>query len=210
MNKDNLIGIVMATNLEADPVVERLGLCQVRKTPFKIYEGRNIIMIRSGIGKSNAAMATLYLITEFSPNVILNLGAAGALTEGHPIGSVYQIEKAAEADRPIIKDNSIRFHKPERLEGFDEAILSTRDEGVVTPLDRRNVSIFADLADMEGCAVIQACKRMKTPCYLFKFVSDTPDHQGHHDIVKNIEEYRGSFASYIKDNILPNFHTNDK
>lgn len=202
MEKAQLTGIVMASELEAVPFIACLGLSEIVQKPFKIFGGKNLALIISGIGKANAAMAALLLSFKLSPGIIYNFGAAGALKDNFPLGGIYQIKKGTEPDRPPLKNIKILYYTPLRLEGFEEAVLATQDQAVVDPKKRKELSSIADLADMEGAAVVQACKKVQTPCVLFKFVSDTPEHKRSDNIIRNIEKYRDGFASFVRKNVL--------
>ena len=59
MEKDPVTAIVMATMFEAKPFIESIPLEQVEKNPFSLYKNNNTFLILSGIGKANAAMATV-------------------------------------------------------------------------------------------------------------------------------------------------------
>jgi adenosylhomocysteine nucleosidase len=203
MDNSQLKGIVIASELEAAPFISRLGLQEFIQKPFKIYAGKSLALIISGIGKANAAMATMFLNFKFFPGAIYNLGAAGALKDTFPMGGIYQIKKGTETDRPPFVDEKIPYYTPYRLKGFDEAILATQDRAVIKPRERIELSPYADLVDMEGGAVVQACKKFQTPCILFKFVSDTSEHKKPDSIIRNIEKYSDDFAAFVTESVLP-------
>lgn len=64
----------------------------INQGPFTIqltnYKDKELILILSGIGKVNAAIASQYLIDKFSPNFIINVGVAGNLTDYLTFGDV--------------------------------------------------------------------------------------------------------------------------
>ncbi|MFH2046630.1 MAG: hypothetical protein ABIK92_15960, partial [Pseudomonadota bacterium] len=64
-------------------------------------------------------------------------------------------------------------------------------------------SLLADLVDMESASVIQTCKKFGILCYLFKFVSDTPEHTNDTDIVDNIKKYRDDFFDFFQKSVMP-------
>lgn len=204
-----LRGIVMATVLEAEPFIKGLALKSKETKPFRIYKNGQIILIISGIGKTNAAMATTYIILQFRPATIYNLGAAGATDTSHPLGKTCHIIKVIENDRHSLCSDTPATHIPNILQGFDTATLSSSDSPVKGPLKRKEIATDSDLIDMEGAAVVQVCKRFDTPVIIFKFVSDTSQHTSHKQIVKNIETYRSSFYEFIKTKLLdPNKYKN--
>ena len=53
---------------------------------FTAYEGemagKRMVLVLSGIGKVNAAVATAWLIHQFAPDCVINTGSAGGLGKG--------------------------------------------------------------------------------------------------------------------------------
>ncbi len=190
MEKDPLIALVMATMIEAKPFVLGMALKELEKKPFPVFRNDNTLLVISDIGKANAAMATAYCCQKYKPSCICNLGAAGASGFSHPLGNIYHIDKIFEYDRPKLTSDELAKHKPDVLDAFPTAILSTSDRAIIDTEERKKISLFADLMDMEGASVVQACRIFETKCYLFKFVSDTPEHTKDGDIIKNIRLHR--------------------
>ena len=184
--KNTRIGIIMATRLEAEPFVRDFGLKEVNKGRMVFFEGEGIILVISGIGKTNAAIATTYCCMAVHPRWIVNLGAAGAAKTSLRIGDIFHVTSVIEYDRPLFSREGPRLHRPHVLPGYREATLATQDRPVITPDLRAEVAPFADLVDMEGAAVVQAALRFETPCVLFKFVSDTPALPGVADLMQSI------------------------
>jgi len=195
--------IIMATMLEAKPFVFGLSLKQTRKVPFRLFQNDEFLLIISGIGKANAAIATAYICLKFKPSCICNLGAAGTTNTGYDLGEIFHIQKIVEPDRPDLKTGKPCVHKPDLLAGFDTTILATSDRAVLDPEERKAMSKTADLIDMEGASVVQACRTFQEKCYLFKFVSDTPDHTRDQDIVDHIRRYRKTFYDFFTDSVKP-------
>jgi len=202
MEKNPLICLVMATLLEAKPFIGGLSLIRLDSKPFPVYRNKNHILIISGIGKANAAMACAYSCLKLAPSCIVNLGAAGATGAGHPLGKPLHIKKAIEYDRPQFKSKSPHKLMSDILEGFSYAIIATLDRPVLDPAERQRLSKTADLIDMESASILQACRKFKTKCYIFKFVSDTPEHTKDDDIIENIKKHRDSFFIFFRESIL--------
>jgi nucleoside phosphorylase len=192
----------MATLLEAKPFVDGFGMTQAEKKPFKVYRNENLVLIISGIGKSNAAMAAAYLICRYGIDALYNLGAAGSVRNGFSLGDILHIDRVFEPDRPKLMTGGIRELKPHRLKDFATASLATRDRPVISPGERSETARLADLADMEGAAVVQSCRRFGIKCYLFKFVSDTPEHGKDMDIISNIRRLRNRLFDFFRDEVI--------
>ncbi len=202
VKKDNIILLVMATMAEAKPFVMGMSLKESEQRPFRIFKNDNIILVISNVGKANAAMATVYCCHKFAPSYIFNLGASGASGSSHPLGAIFHINKIFEYDRPELISNIPTIHEPDVLDGFHTATLSTSDRAILEPEERKKVSEYADLMDMEGASVVQACRLFKTKCYLFKFVSDSIEHSDSADIIKNIRLYRTPFSEFFLRSVM--------
>ncbi|MCX5845669.1 MAG: hypothetical protein NTW12_04825 [Deltaproteobacteria bacterium] len=203
MSGDPVIGLVIATMLEAEPFISGFSLTECETEPFTVYGRDRIYLIISGIGKANAAMACAYLIQRYRPVCLCNAGAAGAVSASYRLGECRHITKVIEPDRPELRTGVYHTHIPDVIDGFPTAILATQDKPVRDSAERQRIAPDAQLVDMEGASVVQACRKFHTKCYLFKFVSDTPDHIESRDIEKNIVLCRDSFFHFFRDKVLP-------
>ncbi len=100
-------------------------------------------------------------------------------------------------------NRSQRSSAPDTLEGFRMASLATLDRPLVSAAERASVAARADLVDMEGAAVLQACRMFGARCYIFKMVSDTPEHQSDTEIVENIRSLAGPLADFFVERVIP-------
>jgi adenosylhomocysteine nucleosidase len=197
------IVMIIATELEAEPFIQTMDMKDLEVRPFKVYMGDDAYMIVSGIGKVNAAMATLYASLRFDPFIILNLGAAGGTEDSKKLGSIYNVRKTIEPDRIHLRTHTPYIQYPDSLEGFETGILATQDRAITDIETFKGIAAFADLVDMEGASVVQACKRLRKKCILFKFVSDTPVHAGKSEIIDHIKRFRVPFCDFIVESVLP-------
>ena len=213
MEKDPLIGLIFATITEAKPFVQGMGMERIESTPFSVFEkaraenkpfekGR-IVLVISGIGKANAAMAAFYCCQTFHPALICNLGAAGATVDSFAPGDILHITEAIEYDRPELRSQKPHVHTSHTLEGFPVAKIATQDTPVVDSNKRKEIASFAKLVDMEAAPIIQACDKFQTKCVIFKFVSDTPVHTHVDDIIMNIKQYRTPFYDFFQNAVMP-------
>lgn len=203
MEKDPVIGLIFATMTEAKPFVQGMALEKTEIAPFSVFEKARIVLVISGIGKANAAMAAAYCCQTFEPAFVCNLGAAGATDSSLALGAMVHVTEAIEYDRPELRSNKPHVHSPHILEGFPLAKVATQDTPVIDPSKREEIASLATLVDMEAASIIQACGRFQTKCVIFKFVSDTPDHENGDDIVKNIKQYRTSFYDFFQNAVMP-------
>jgi adenosylhomocysteine nucleosidase len=199
-----LMGIIIATGLEAETFIKAFKMREIEDRPFIVYGSDEMLLVISGIGKANASMATAYICTKFDPEWILNLGAAGATRESWGLGSIYHIEKVIEPDRPHPASGTPYIQIPDVLPGYQKAVLATQDKPVESIEDFQHVAPLADLVDMEGASVFQAGRRFEKRCLLFKFVSDTPVHAGKGElIIEHMKLYSEPFCRFISNEVIP-------
>ena len=211
-----MIGLIFATMTEAKPFVQGMALEKIENTPFAVFEkdrikngpfsvikkGRMVLVI-SGIGKANAAMAAFHCCQTFHPNVVCNLGAAGSTDHYLALGDILHVTEVIEYDRPELRSNKPHVHFPHVLDGFPSARVATQDTPIIDPDKRKEIAPIAGLVDMEAASIIQACGKFQTKCVIFKFVSDTPDHTHVDEIVMNIKKYRTPFYDFFRKSVMP-------
>ena len=197
------IGIVIATDIEAQPFIAALHLSPVGRMPCLLYGRDGLILAVSGVGKTNSAVATTYLCSAFHPALILNLGAAGSTGLRCRLGDIFQVSAVCEPDRPHYPSGRPSLHRPRTLPGFDEATLATHDRPIIDKEDREKASLHAEMVDMEGAAVVQAARRFSIPCLLFKFVSDTPGQSDTAAAIEYMREHSRVFCRFIMERVIP-------
>ena len=77
-----LIGIIGAMDEEVEILKAKLTITEtVTKAGMTFYrgtlDGQEVVLVRSGIGKVNAAVCTQLLVTLFNVDYIVNSGVAG-------------------------------------------------------------------------------------------------------------------------------------
>ena len=87
------IGIIGAMEVEVASLKERMQDVEItRKASMEFYagvlEGKKVVVVRSGIGKVNAAICTQILIDDFHAEVVINTGIAGSLNSDINIGDI--------------------------------------------------------------------------------------------------------------------------
>lgn len=197
-----LTGILMATIIEAKPFIEGLGLDLIEKKPVPIYGNGSAVLSLCGIGKSSAAIAATDLADRYPLSRIINLGSAGATGMKFAIGDILHIDLVYELDRPRLDAGGPVEHRPDILEGFDLATLATQDRPVLEKDDRSAAGKYADLVDMEGAAVVQACRALDVEVNLFKIVTDTAGCSVK-EIIGNIVATRNSLFGFFRDRVMP-------
>lgn len=192
----------MATMLEAASFINGLGMTLETREPFPVYIAGELVLVISGIGKVNAALAAAHIINTKNITLLHNPGAAGALRDGINEREIFHITEIVDWDRPKLINKEIRKIKADKLDGFSEASLATLDRPVITRGERQKVGEAADLVDMEGAGFMQSCRIHGAKGYLWKIVSDTAEHEQDKDIIANIKLMIEDLFVFMKNRVL--------
>lgn len=132
----------------------------------------------TGLGKTMAAATTARALasrSDLAGLTVINIGTAGALRYGlaglHLPGRVINHDLSAELVRALGYDPQEEL----QVTDGDGTVLATGDVFVTDPAVRAGLAARADLVDMEGYAVVWACRQAGVPVRLVKHVSDNAD-----------------------------------
>ncbi|MGN0252051.1 MAG: 5'-methylthioadenosine/adenosylhomocysteine nucleosidase [Oliverpabstia sp.] len=89
----NRVGIIGAMDIEVDALKEQMvDVTRVNKASMEFYQGKlngkDVVVVRSGIGKVNAAVCTQILADVFEVEAVINTGIAGSLKNEINIGDI--------------------------------------------------------------------------------------------------------------------------
>ena len=89
----NKIGIIGAMNVEVEKLKNDMNIKNIRKKAGMEFcegelKGKEVVVVRSGVGKVNAAVCTQILIDLFDVDAVINTGIAGSLNAGIDIGDI--------------------------------------------------------------------------------------------------------------------------
>ena len=104
----NRIGIIGAMDIEVDALKEQMtGVTRVNKASMEFYQGKlngkDVVVVRSGIGKVNAAVCTQILADVFEAEAVINTGIAGSLRNEINIGDIVVSTDALQHDMDAVK-----------------------------------------------------------------------------------------------------------
>ncbi|MCF6095859.1 5'-methylthioadenosine/adenosylhomocysteine nucleosidase [Thermovorax subterraneus] len=108
-----IIGIIGALDKEVTFLCEKLEKIKTMKKAYLtfhqgILKGKEVVVVKSGVGKVNAALCTQILIDYFKTDSIFCTGVAGALREELDIGDVVISTDVAQHD----VDGTVFGHEP--------------------------------------------------------------------------------------------------
>ena len=161
--------------------------------------GKEIILLKSGIGKVNAAMQVTSLIAKMQPNYIINSGVAGGIGEGMHQGDIvvgteacYHDVWCGEGVWGQVQGFPLKFPADAHLLDAMKEVnrqQSTDNSQLVFGLICTGDQFISDLAmlqgikrnfpdgkavDMESAAIAQVCYAKQVPFMSLRIVSDTP------------------------------------
>src|SRR5699024_5642023 len=170
------------------------------KAHVTFYEGKientDIILLKSGIGKVNAAMATTILMQNYDIERVINTGSAGGFNEAYQIGDIVIANEVVHHDADArafnyelgqIPQMPARFKADPQLIKDTQAILEslalphhvgligTADTFMADPLKVKAVREgFPDMiaAEMEAAAIAQVCYQYEVPFIVMRALSD--------------------------------------
>jgi len=203
-----MIGLLLATKIEAEALLERLGATPTGAGAFETYafspgdDREDGVVVLSGMGRQAAERATEYLIDECGATAVINVGVCGALTESVEVEAIYRIVAASDGDAVLANDSD----EPRPLSGgnwsdLPTARLATVTEPIFEPARRQRLSTCADVVDMEGIVVVDVCRRRGVPCILIKGVTDRADSTGKEDIRANVKLVSRRLAAVVADGL---------
>lgn len=203
------IAIIVAMGKELDlllPLIADRRTVTVNDTVYHTGKigAHEVVALQSGIGKVNAAIATLTLIDTFHPNLVINTGVAGG-TGAARVLDVIIPDRIAYHDVWCGPDtvwgqaaNCPRFFEcplgDDTVSGLGvrRGLLASGDIFVSKASEVEHIlSLYPDAVavDMESAAIAQVCHLKNVPFVCIRVISDTP---GRHD--DNISQYENFWS----------------
>lgn len=200
------IGIIVAMEEEEEEIVrilENIEYKQIYNLDFKIgtINDKECVLVRSGVGKVNAARTTQILIDNFEVACVFNLGSAGAINDmleigdvvigehvvqhdfditafGHSKGYITGVGNNVICDRDLVeKFRKLIENNEERTYNVKLGVVATGDVFCTdtSMKDEIRANFDADLVDMECGAIAQVCYLDNVPFVVVRSVSDSPN-----------------------------------
>ncbi len=204
------IGIIGAMDCEINKLKSKLqNLQEIKKGKLLIntgiLHGHNVIVVKSGVGKVNAALCTQYIIDKFEPDYIINTGIAGGIAFGLGVGDLVIGSELVQHDFDVSAigyargymctgvnpDKPTVFYSDKKLiKKYEEAVkksisLVKVHTGVIASGDvfvsdnnrKKEIhDIFnATAVEMEGAAIAQTASKNEIPFLIVRARSDLAD-----------------------------------
>ncbi|RHW38621.1 5'-methylthioadenosine/S-adenosylhomocysteine nucleosidase [Lysinibacillus yapensis] len=161
------------------------------------YKEKEVVLLKSGIGKVNAAMGTTALLYKFKPDVVINTGSAGGYDPQLEVGAVVISDEVRHHDVDVTIFNYEMGQVPQLPAAFksDERLMKLAEEAVAE-IGNHQYSVglicsgdsfmndpervakvreyFPEMkaVEMEAAAVAQVCYQFETPFVVIRALSD--------------------------------------
>jgi len=208
------IGIIGAFDAEVEKLIEIFCLTKVDEKDeiyTGIFEDKKLVVARSGIGKVNSAATTQKIIDIYMPDLIINTGCAGSLTDKVKIMDVVLATYVTYHDFSPIRIMAFSTPDNGKIETSTSLMKLARDaieeldsynyhEGpiasgdcFVTDSELRDsirLSTGCLAVDMESASIGHISKRNNVPFISIRTISDFADGQ---DDFEDIAAYKSSY-----------------
>ncbi|KEK26303.1 5'-methylthioadenosine/S-adenosylhomocysteine nucleosidase [Bacillus gaemokensis] len=159
--------------------------------------GHEVILLKSGIGKVNAAMSTTILLERYQPEKVINTGSAGGFHQSLNVGDVVISTEVRHHDVDVTAFDYEYGQVPGMPPGFkaDEELVTLAEKcmkaeekiqvvkGMIATgdsfmSDPNRVAAIRDkfenlyAVEMEAAAVAQVCHQYKVPFVIIRALSD--------------------------------------
>ncbi|MCI8412193.1 MAG: 5'-methylthioadenosine/adenosylhomocysteine nucleosidase [Clostridia bacterium] len=224
------IGIIVAMNEEGEAIekiMTNIERKQIYNLVFKIgiIKDKKCVLVKSGVGKVNAARTTQIMIDNFDIDYVINAGSAGAINDmleigdviigkqvvqhdfditafGHSKGFITGVGNNVICDRELVsKFNMIIDDIAERNYNIKLGVVATGDIFCteVAMKDKIRAKFDADAVDMECGAIAQVCYLDNIPFIVIRSVSDTPNGKNTSTFEENLELASKRCATILKE-----------
>lgn len=201
-----MVGIIGAMDEEVSQIVEAMELTETyERASMKFMKGKlldkDVVIVRSGIGKVNAAVCTQLLVDKFNVNYIINTGIAGSLKAqinigdvvlssdvlhhdvdatgfGYPLGQIPRMDTLAfQADERLVELAKAACEKVVPQVGVHVGRVVSGDQFISDKGIKNRISQNFDgfCTEMEGAAIAQTAYLNKIPFLILRAISDKAD-----------------------------------
>lgn len=200
------LGIIAAMEQEINVLTEQLADLKLTVIANqKFYEGKidhtDVVLVQSGIGKVNAAIAATLLINQFEADSIINTGSAGGIGKGLSVGDLVISTELTYNDADARAFGYTYGQIPQMPKRYraDDTLISVLDEaatssnwkikkGLIVTGDsfisnkgriKEIKGYFSEalVTEMEGAAIAQTCYQFNRPFVVVRAVSDVADEE---------------------------------
>ena len=216
-----MIGIIVAEEKELNAVKEIMNNIEEVNIYEKIFykgliENKEVIVVKSNVGKVNSARSCQILIDKFNPSLVINVGTAGSVDNRLEIGDVVVANILVQYDFDVTPfgrklgeieniGECIKV-KEDLLKLFDNidvtiGCIASGDKFIVNNEEKNNIrNIFNALCiEMEGASIAQVCYLDNVPFLVIRSITDKQDGSSKVDFEEFLELSSKKAANILKE-----------
>ena len=201
-----MIGIIGAMEEEVQELISDLAFAEKKiVASMDFYKGtlygKDCVIVKSGVGKVNAALCTQILADFYKPEALINTGVAGSLDAqinigdmvvsedavqhdmdasavGDPVGQVPRMDVLAFPADPVLVKKAVEANQKANpdIQTFTGRVASG-DQFISGGEKKKQIqeNFHARCAEMEGAAIAHGAYLNKIPYVILRAISDKAD-----------------------------------
>lgn len=201
-----MIGIIGAMEEEVQELIADLAFAEKKTVAsMDFYKGtlygKDCVIVKSGVGKVNAALCTQILADFYKPEALINTGVAGSLDAqinigdmvvsedavqhdmdasavGDPVGQVPRMDFLAFPAEPVLVKKAVEANQKANpdIQTFTGRVASG-DQFISGGEKKKQIqeNFHARCAEMEGAAIAHGAYLNKIPYVILRAISDKAD-----------------------------------
>lgn len=227
---EEIIGIIGAMKVEVSTLCQKLEKKEIvnfagLEFNHGFLNSKEVVIVRSGVGKVNAALCVQTLVNKFNVTKIINTGIAGATGKGlgvfdfvistevayhdvdvqifgYKIGQIPEQEQFFIADKNMVQSalnvaESSSFAKEHK---FVKGRIASGDQFIADKaIKDKIIQNFEPMCvEMEGAAIAHACTVNQIPFVIIRCLSDCADDSANNTYLFNEETCAKMCADFVE------------
>lgn len=223
------IGIIGAMDEEVNILKDEMEINETIKIASMDFyigklETKDIVLVRCGIGKVNAAICTQILVDKFDVNLVINTGVAGAMHDslnildvvvsddvlyhdfdvtgfGYKLGEIPRMDSSIfKADNNLVNISINAAKEVLRSENVFKGRVVSGDIFVSSAelKEKINLEFNAYCTEMEGAAIGHTCFLNNKPFVIIRAMSDKADGSAHANFNEFVEKASHNSKEIVK------------
>ena len=223
------IGIIGAMDEEVNILKDEMEINETIKIASMDFyigklETKDIVLVRCGIGKVNAAICTQILVDKFDVNLVINTGVAGAMHDslnildvvvsddvlyhdfdvtgfGYKLGEIPRMDSSIfKADNNLVNISINAAKEVLKSENVFKGRVVSGDVFVSSAelKEKINMVFNAYCTEMEGAAIGHTCFLNNKPFVIIRAMSDKADGSAHANFNEFVEKASHNSKEIVK------------
>lgn len=199
LERVNMIAIIGAMDEEVNALLQLMENVRVETIGIvDFYHGilnsKDVVLLKSGVGLSMAAMSTSLCLSHYSIDGVINIGTAGGLKDNQKVLDIIVADKITYHDfdistfgnprdftdknRYVFKSDENYIHKFKNLELDERVWMGPLVSGNQFIHSEEQINVITQFfpealaVEMEGASIAHVCSAFKCPFIVIRSISD--------------------------------------